>query len=102
MLKPYRGLITVFIVFILVTVGYLFWEKSYLKPSSRYKEITEKYNKLVRENPENAETYFNWGGELENISKYEEAIEKYKKVAVLNPKYYKLYNVWGNLLIELT
>jgi Flp pilus assembly protein TadD len=66
-----------------------------------FEEAVEKINKVLKQNPENADMWCSLGVALIELKRYDKAAEKFEKAAELNPQLPSAWYGWGIALKAL-
>jgi tetratricopeptide (TPR) repeat protein len=76
--------------------------------SRRFEEAIKCYTEAARLEPDNADTFNNWGNTLAHLayikqdeSLFRKSFEKYERTANLNPEHNFVFNNWGNAFYNL-
>ena len=66
-----------------------------------FEEAVDKINKVLKQNPENADLWCSLGVALIELKKYDKAAEKFEKAAELSPRLPSAWYGWGIALKAL-
>ncbi len=72
-----------------------------LAEEGRYEQAIEKYDEVIRLNPESAEAYYNRGVTNTDLGQLQSAIEDYDEAIRLNPEFAEAHNNRGIAYREL-